>query len=244
MLNIKHNLQSIEKLVINFLIKDKSQINFNFKVKIINLLNSSYFYDETIEVIFKIAKNYFFEYNGIPDIDEIKQLVEIQNYNIDPEKIDALFDYPIGKYKYEYIYGWVKTFVLVKRTNSTFLNINSRLKQTTITPDNVNEEINNLIDYFNQNININFDTFSNIGDFDNAEHHYQPELSTTDSGFRFFNKVIGGWNPKTLIAFQAKPKAGKCVLGNQYITVKNKKTGEVEQIKYKDFYERVQKGKK
>jgi replicative DNA helicase len=215
MLNVNYNQHTLEKLIINFLIKDRSQVNFKFKSKIIGYIKSDYFFDQTIETIFKIVKRYFKEYNSIPNTDEVKQLAEIQNFNISTDYIDELLDYSIGKYKQDYIYGWIKTFIISKRTQNTFLEINSKLKEKNITPDNVQEELNELIDYFNQNININFDTFGNVGDFDNAEHHYQPELQTTSSGFRFFDTVIGGWNPKTLVCFSAKPKCGKSsILGN------------------------------
>jgi replicative DNA helicase len=49
--------------------------------------------------------------------------------------------------------------------------------------------------------------------FFNPTHHIQLSKSGTPTGFKFFDKVLdGGWNPKTLVIFQGRPKVGKSMV--------------------------------
>jgi hypothetical protein len=90
------------------------------------------------------------------------------------------------------------------------------LKTTNINPENIEQVIESVRNKINDKLSINFESGNTGLNFLNPMHHIQISKEGQPSGFKFFDKTQGGgWNPKTLIVFQGRPKVGKSiVLGN------------------------------
>jgi len=90
------------------------------------------------------------------------------------------------------------------------------IKTTNINPENIEQVIESVRNKMNDKLSINFENGRSGLNIMNPQHHIQVSKEGQPTGFTFFDKTQGGgWNPKTLIVFQGRPKVGKSiVLGN------------------------------
>ena len=81
----------------------------------------------------------------------------------------------------------------------------------------------------------------NLGsDFFDPTAHLQTRLARTTTGYDYIDLCLkGGWWKGSLIAFLSGPKAGKCVVGNTKIKIRNKKTGEIKEVEMRNFHENI-----
>jgi replicative DNA helicase len=89
----------------------------------------------------------------------------------------------------------------------------SYLKTTEINPENVEVITNEVREKFNDKLNVSFTSAESGLNFFNPESHIQLSKIGNPTGFKFFDKTLGGgWNPKTLVVFQGRPKVGKSMV--------------------------------
>ena len=180
------------------------------------MIKPSYFNEDLRHESYRVALKFFKEYEKIPNRRELKSYTEVLNINIDPEDFEDLYTFNLKEYSYDYLYKYVKAFILLRNLNLTVFDILSYLKTTKVDPENIDKISEKVRNDISNKLAINFSSGDSGLNFLNPESHIQIPKDGSPSGFNFFDKVLGGgWNSKALVVFQGRPKVGKSyVLGN------------------------------
>jgi replicative DNA helicase len=224
MIDFTENIDSLEKMVWNFVLNEENDLN-DLRPKnhdslrreeLITMLKPSYFNEEVRCESFKLALKFFREYEKVPNRKELKSYLELVHSNIDDEAFDDLYTFNLREYNYDYLYKYVRSFILLRNLNLTVFDLLTYLKTTSIDPDNIDKISEKVRNDISGKLAINFSSGDTGLNFFNPESHIQLPKTGSPTGFPFFDKVLGGgWNPKSLVVFQGRPKVGKSmVLGN------------------------------
>jgi len=113
------------------------------------------------------------------------------------------------------------------------------LKTASINPDNIDSITDKIRNDINGKLSVSFNNAGNGLNFLDPRSHIQIPKVGTPSGIDFINKTQGGgWNLKTLVVFQGRPKVGKCLSSDTLITIRNKTTKNIEKITILEFKSR------
>jgi len=221
MIDFKENIELLEKIIFNFvlteddndvLIKPKNYDSMD-KREIIPLVKAHYFNDDTLQRVYRVAKKFFGEYSKIPTRNELRELANLENLDIPDAKFKALFEVDLASYNYDFLFKYTKAFIFYKNLNASVIDVLSYLKTTDINPENVELITNEVREKFNEKLNVSFTNAESGLNFFNPVDHVQLSKVGNPTGFKFFDKVLGGgWNPKTLVVFQGRPKVGKSMV--------------------------------
>ena len=224
MIDFAENIESLEKMVWNFILNEDNESS-ELKPKnhdslrreeLITMIKPSYFNEDLRHESYRVALKFFKEYEKIPNRRELKSYTEVLNINIDPEDFEDLYTFNLKEYSYDYLYKYIKAFILLRNLNLTVFDILSYLKTTKVDPENIDKISEKVRNDISNKLAINFSSGDSGLNFLNPESHIQIPKDGSPSGFNFFDKVLGGgWNSKALVVFQGRPKVGKSyVLGN------------------------------
>jgi replicative DNA helicase len=224
MIDFTENIDSLEKMVWNFILNEENE-NSELRPKshdslrreeLVTMIKPSYFNEENRQESFKIALKFFKEYEKIPNRKELKSYLEITNSSIDEDEFEDLYTFNLKEYNYEYLYKYVRSFILLRNLNLTVFDLLTYLKTTSIDPENIDKISEKVRNDISSKLAINFSSGDTGLNFFNHEAHIQIPKTGSPTGFPFFDKALGGgWNPKSLVVFQGRPKVGKSmVLGN------------------------------
>ena len=224
MIDFTENIESLEKMVWNFILHSDNEQN-ELKPKnhdslrreeLMVMLKPTYFNEENRQESFKIALKFFREYEKIPNRKELRSYLELTNTTIDEEEFDDLYAFNLREYNYDYLYKYVRSFILLRNLNLTVFDLLTYLKTTSIDPDNIDKISEKIRNDIGSKLAINFSSGDTGLNFLNPEAHIQISKKGSPTGFPFLDKALGGgWNAKTLVVFQGRPKVGKSmVLGN------------------------------
>jgi replicative DNA helicase len=224
MIDFAENIESLEKMVWNFVLNEDNESS-ELKPKnhdslrreeLITMIKPSYFNEDLRHESYRVALKFFKEYEKIPNRRELKSYTEVLNINIDPEDFEDLYTFNLKEYSYDYLYKYIKAFILLRNLNLTVFDILSYLKTTKVDPENIDKISEKVRNDISNKLAINFSSGDSGLNFLNPESHIQIPKDGSPSGFNFFDKVLGGgWNSKALVVFQGRPKVGKSyVLGN------------------------------
>lgn len=220
-IDFKENIELLEKIIFNFaLTEDDGDIvikpkNYDSadKREIIPLIKAHYFNDDNLQRVYRVAKKFFLEYKKIPTRNEIRELSNLAGLDIPESKLNALFEVDLTSYNYDFLFKYTKSFIFYKNLNESVIDILSFLKTSDINPDNVELITNDVREKFNNKLNVSFTSAESGLNFFNAHDHVQLSKIGNPTGFPFFDKTLGGgWNPKTLVVFQGRPKVGKSMV--------------------------------
>lgn len=220
-IDFKENIELLERLIFNFvLMPDDNEIVIRpknseelDKREVIATIKPHYFNDDLIQRVYREMKKFFVEYKKVPSKNEIRELTNLANLDIPDDKFEKLFAISLKDYTYEFLVKYTKAFVFYKNLNEVVIDTLSYLKTTEVNPDNVELITNEVRSKFNDKLNLSFTSADSGLNFFNSAHHIQLSKVGTPTGFPFFNKVLdGGWNPKTLVIFQGRPKVGKSMV--------------------------------
>ena len=225
MIEFIENIELLEKMIWNFvlnpnvdedLLKPSNTEEYLDKNELIVKIKSKYFQNEDLELTWKYASMFFKEYKKIPNKKDLKQYLAIKNQEIENLVFEEIYNYNLSEYNYSFLYKYVKAFILLRSLNVTMIDLLTMLKTTDINPDNIEEVIEKVRNSINDKLSVNFQSGRSGLNFLNPLHHIQVSKEGLPTGFGFFDKTQGGgWNPKTLVVFQGRPKVGKSiVLGN------------------------------
>lgn len=221
MIDFKENIELLEKTIFNFILtEDDNEIvirpkNYEAldKREIIPMVKAHYFNDEVLQKIYREVKKYFAEYSKIPNKSELRQLVNLTGTELSDKKFDDAFAVDLSSYNYDFLFKYTKAFIFYKNLNGSMIDVLSFLKTTEINPDNVELITNEVREKLNTKLNLSFTNAESGLNFFNAVDHVQLSKVGNPTGFPFLNKVLGGgWNPKTLVVFQGRPKVGKSMV--------------------------------
>jgi replicative DNA helicase len=224
MIDFTENIDSLEKMVWNFILHEDNDNN-DLKPKshdslrreeLITMLKPSYFNEDARQESFKLALKFFREYEKIPNRKELRSYLELTNATVDEEEFDDLYTFNLREYNYDYLYKYVRSFILLRNLNLTVFDLLTYLKTTSIDPENIDKISEKVRNDISSKLAINFSSGDTGLNFFNPEAHIQIPKTGSPTGFPFFDKTLGGgWNPKSLVVFQGRPKVGKSmVLGN------------------------------
>ena len=224
MIDFAENIESLEKMVWNFILNEENESS-ELKPKnhdslrreeLITMIKPTYFNEDLRHESYRVALKFFKEYEKIPNRRELKSYIDLLNVNLEDEDFDDLYAFNLKEYNYDYLYKYVKSFILLRNLNLTVFDILSYLKTTKVDPENIDKISEKVRNEISNKLAINFSSGDTGLNFLNPEAHIQIPKNGSPSGFQFFDKVLGGgWNSKALVVFQGRPKVGKSyVLGN------------------------------
>lgn len=224
MIDFTENIESLEKMVWNFILHEDNEQN-DLKPKshdslrreeLIVMLKPTYFNEENRQESFKLALKFFREYEKIPNRKELRSYLELTNASIDEEEFEDLYTFNLREYNYDYLYKYIRSFILLRNLNLTVFDLLTYLKTTSIDPENIDKISEKVRNDISNKLAINFSSGDTGLNFFNPEAHIQIPKTGSPTGFPFLDKALGGgWNAKALVVFQGRPKVGKSmVLGN------------------------------
>jgi hypothetical protein len=219
------NIELLEKMVWNFilnpnsdedLLKPSNSDEYLDKNDLMKKIKAKFFNNEDLQLTWKYATQYYNDHDKIPSKKELKVFMNIKNEEIDDIVYDEIYNYNLSDHNYSFLYKYVKAFVLLRGFNILLIDMLTTLKTTNINPENIEQVIEGVRNKMNDRLSINFENGKSGLNFLNPMHHIQISKEGCSSGFDFFNKTQGGgWNAKSLVVFQGRPKVGKSiVLGN------------------------------
>lgn len=221
MIDFKENIELLEKIIFNFVlteddndvvIKPKNYDSLD-KREVIPMIKAHYFNDDTLQRLYREAKKFFLEYKKVPTRNELRELANLANLDLPPAKFDKVFEVDLTSYNYDFLFKYTKSFIFYKNLNESVIDVLTYLKTTDINPDNVEIITDEVRAKFNEKLNVSFTSADSGLNFFNAVDHIQLSKAGNPTGFKFFDKTLGGgWNPKTLVVFQGRPKVGKSMV--------------------------------
>jgi len=153
----------------------------------------------------------------------IKSILKNDNSVHDPEWLEKRFK------------AW-RMSNLIK--NATYQGIEMIRNLKDIDYDNVSDVAAQLKSVY-ANLSLLEDDDEDLGaDFDDAEMHKQEtSKNKISSGWGNVDVLLqGGWDKGTFNVLMGETNVGKCCMGKTMVSIKNKKTGEIKQIKIGEFY--------
>jgi len=224
MIDFTENIDSLEKMVWNFVLnEDNDDPEYRPKnhdslrrEELIVMLRPAYFNEDLRQESFKHALKFFKEYEKIPNRKELKSYLDLINFNYDLDEFNDLYSFNLIEYNYDYLYKYVRAFILLRNLNVTVHDLFTYLKTTSIDPENIDQISEKIRNEISNKLAINFSSADTGLSFFQPDSHIQIPKTGSPTGFKFLDKVLGGgWNAKSLVVFQGRPKVGKSmVLGN------------------------------
>lgn len=221
MIDFKENIELLEKIIFNFVLtEDDNEIvikpkNYDSldKREVLPMIKAHYFNDDTLQRLYREAKKFFVEYKKVPTKNELRELANLANLDLPDAKFNKVFEVDLTSYNYDFLFKYTKAFIFYKNLNESVIDVLSYLKTTDINPDNVELITDEVRAKFNDKLNVSFTSAESGLNFFNPVDHVQLSKVGNPTGFKFFDKTLGGgWNPKTLVVFQGRPKVGKSMV--------------------------------
>jgi len=224
MIDFTENIDSLELMVCNIVMNPNhdasvlrpSNHDSLRREEIITMIKPSYFNDDDRLESYKAALKFFREYEKIPNRKELKSYLDLIHVNLTQEEFENLYSFNLKEYNYDYLYSYVRAFILLRNLNLTVQDLFTYLKTTVIDPKNIDKVSEKVRNDISNKLALNFSSADTGLNFFNYESHIQISKEGCPTGFPFLDKVQGGgWNAKALVVFQGRPKVGKSmVLGN------------------------------
>ena len=142
MIDFTENIDSLEKMVWNFVLNTRNDVsdlkpsNHDSlrKEELMPMIKPSYFNDDVRQESFKAALKFFKEYEKIPNPKELRTYLELLNYSVSDEEFEDLYAFSLSEYNYDYLYKYVRSFILLRNLNLTVADLFTYLKTTAIDP--------------------------------------------------------------------------------------------------------------
>ena len=220
MINFSENIESLEEIILGYLlcvdeesvITDESNIEVD-RGKLIGVLKPDFFTVQFYNVAFKYIKKFYSDYNKAPNIDELIKIFQLKNEVVDESKIESLKNVRISVYVNEFIYKYIKAFLMVRVLNSQINKVSIKLKTETPDPDNINSIIDYVRSELSDKIDVEITNSGNGLSIYNIDDHVQKNKQTKSTGIEYLDLVLGGgYEPKTFVVFQGRAKIGKSMV--------------------------------
>jgi len=207
----------------------------------LDICKPAFFKNESFGEILKGVKEFWDKYHEIPTPEQLIESFKIQGKSdISPTEIKAIYELDLKNYDDSWLKETTEFFIEYKNLTKSAVDAVKYIQSTPVSSENIKSVIDSFKSIIIDRNNIDF-AFDEGLDFFNPNNHKQLKSSTFPSGFPFIDTVLGGgFSAKSLYVFMGMPKVGKCNLGT--IKGRNKRTGEVYNIKIEDLYERIKRG--
>ena len=202
-----------------------------------------FFSNDEIDSLADLSKKFYTKFAESPSKDQLKMLVEKSSYSekVSKEMVDLIFDANLKEYDPDWLKRITQSWILWKNFDKQLISTVEYVKLQDVNPDNVDQIIHKAINMLNERGIINFDTNVGLNFFDPSNHSQQVQ-SKMSSGRVWIDRITGGgYDPKTLITYLGFTNIGKCLGYNEFIKIKNKITGEIQDISIGNFYSLLKK---
>lgn len=203
-------------------------------------VNESYFDSDEIGTLFNITKTFHDRFQQVPTKEQLKLVSKQDKFQgkISDNLIDVIFDEPIESYDPEWVIETCQSWVLWKSLDKSLIDTLEYVKTVKVTPDNVKEVINKVKTLINERNSITFN--ENLGkNFFEAESHIPEANSKITTCHNWIDNFTGGYRTKGLVVYAGEQNIGKCLHKDTLISIRNKKTGDIQKIRIEDFYELI-----
>ena len=201
-----------------------------------------YFQESKYQLVFKKIKEFVDKYHKKPAVDDVKVLLETDetltrevtdNCHLyldkvrDNVKIHKNKDFVIDESE-----RWVKSNALELAIVDS-MDIVEKKKPTGPIEDLVKKALSIS---FTSEMGMEY-----LEDWDNQYAFYTSKDAFFPVDIEVINKALnGGFRRKTISCFVGRTNIGKCVFYNSLISLRNKHTGEIEELSIGEFYDRFQ----
>jgi len=208
----------------------------------------SFFKNEDIQFIYKIIRDEYIinKSKKVPSPQQIVAMIKLHDpeENISNQVIKTILKNDNSDIDTSWLENRFKAWRLSKQlTSITYDSIDQIRNLNEIDYNNVSDIAAKIKSIYN-NLSLIENDDEDLGvDFDDPESHKQEiSLNKIPSGWGNVDLLLsGGWDKGTFSVLMGETNVGKCTLGQTRISVKNKNTNEIKDIKIEDFYELLKK---
>jgi replicative DNA helicase len=199
-LDLELNLGNLEYLILNYSLKDRS-----FWLKVFENIKPKYFEKSYNKEVFKLFRDYFQEYNELPELDVAKNELR----DIEEDLIDGIYNQKTPHDESstrEYVYNNTLRFIRHKMMSDKLSKSVELMEEGRF--DEIGEEIKEVL-IFNMDTSLGV----KLEDIDERYRRIN-ELMTekVPTGFPQMDAVLhGGWAKKELYSVAAPPGVGKSI---------------------------------
>ncbi|MFW6130055.1 MAG: hypothetical protein ACOC56_02650 [Atribacterota bacterium] len=225
---------------------DYEKIFFNLclsKPKYLSKLKRGYYSSKEIDTLSQLAIKFYSKFKETPSSEQMKLLVEhskeAKQLSITKDLVNTIYDVNLKEIDAEWLENTAEAWIKWRTFDTTLLDTMEYVQTNKVTPDNVDTVINKVKTLINERNNLSFNTDLGL-DFFDATSHNQSVEEKIPSGYKFVDSMTyGGYDKKSLVVYAGEQNIGKCLEKNQYITLRNKNTQEVQTIKIGEFFEKI-----
>jgi len=202
--------------------------------------------NEQIRIIYEVVReNYIKDKDKIvPSPKQIWTMISLVDLSkvVTKESFKIIMSEDLSEYQDDWLNSRFKSWKVSKHTRDQIKEgIDLIRDMDEINYDNVMDIALRLKDKFSEIDSLNNDSDDLGEDFDDPESHKQLiSEKKMPSGWGNVDTILGGgWDRATLNLVMGETSIGKCCKSDTYIKVRNKKTGEIVNIKIGDFHNKI-----
>jgi len=218
---------------------DHEKIFFNYFLSKPTYLKSTrpgFFANVDLDSIVKLAKKFYLEFGESPSREQMKALVADGSSDISNDIVNSIYEINVKTYDPDWIKRTSEAWLKWKHFDKELVRTIEYVKTQNITPENVEDVVSRAIGMISTEGAVRFDTDVGL-DFFNAENHKQRNSAKLETGWNFVDNVSGGgYDLKSLVVYAGEQNIGKCHTASTVLRIRNKKTGEIQNIKVGEFF--------
>jgi len=188
---------------------DHEKIFFNYflsKPTYLKSIRPGFFKNNDLDVIAKLAKDFYLEWGESPSEDQMKALANDDRGDIPKDIIKSIYEINIRNYDADWVKRTAEAWVKWKHFDKQLIKTIEYVKTQDVSPSNVEDVVQRAIGMISTEGSVNFD--SDIGlDFFNPAHHTQHTTAKLETGWNF----VSGYDPKSLIVYAGEQNVGKSI---------------------------------
>ena len=207
-----------------------------------------FFRNADIQFIFTVIREEYLrsESHIVPSVQQIYSMVKLadQDNKINDKVIKLLLQSDNSDISQEWLSPRFKAWKINNQLKGDTLKMIDMIRGIDeVDYDNVTEIAQKAKTMFNNVLLVDDDDQDLGSDFDDPESHKQlVSKNCIPTGWSSIDSILsGGWSKSTLNVIMGETNVGKCFSANTYISIRNKKTGEIIKIKAVDFYNNLKK---
>lgn len=210
--------------------------------KYLKNIAESFYENKQLAVLHNITKQFYEKFNQVPSESQLKTLANQAQFKtqISESIINVVFDENLGEYDPDWLAETCQSWVLWKSLDKSLVDTIEYVKTVKVDPNNVKDIINKVKTLINERNSISFNT--DLGsDFFNPNSHIMPAGTKFSSNHTWIDNLLGGYSLGTLVAYAGEPNIGKCLEKTTIIKIRNKSTGQIQEIEVEKFYNLLKK---
>ena len=210
--------------------------------KYLKSISETFYENKQIAVLHNITKQFFDKFAQMPSESQLKTLAKQDKFKslISESVINIVFEENLDEYDPDWLKETCESWVLWKSLDKSLVDTIEYVKTVNVTPNNVKDIINKVKTLINDRNSITFSTDLGSDFFEVASHVSKPE-NKFSSNHNWIDNLTGGYSTKTLVVYAGEPNIGKCLEKFSKIKIRNKKTGQIQEIEVEKFYNLLKK---